>query len=56
MLHFVAQSSLLLASQEAVFNRPKYFFHIKNCASIKKVPAESNRYFVLVITVEWGKE
>ena len=26
LLHFLVQRSLLLASQEAIFNRPKYFF------------------------------
>ena len=50
LLHFLDQSSLLLVSQEAIFDRPKYFFTKKT-----EVPTESNWCFGLVITGESGK-
>ena len=46
LLHFLDQSSLLLVSQEAIFDRPKYFFTKKT---------ESNWCFGVVITGESGK-
>ena len=29
LFHFLVQRFLLLTSQEAIFNRPQYFFHMK---------------------------
>ena len=49
LLHFLVQRGLLLASQEAIFNRPKYFFTKKIKCQLKVA-----RAFVWS-SVEWGE-